>query len=134
MKYAPAIAGGLLGLLFAVFSLLFLLKLVPMPELTDDGSAVSHFMAAFVPTGYLAFVKVCELIGGVLVAVPRTRNLGLLVLGPIIVNIIAFHAFVTGFADLLNPIMIIILGLTIFLLWVERRSFMALVWRPGRNG
>ena len=43
-------------------------------------------------TGYMTFVKVCELIGGILVMIPRTRNFGLLVLGPIIVNILAFRA------------------------------------------
>lgn len=60
-------------------------------------------MAAFVPTGYLTFVKVLEVVGGVLVAVPRTRNVGLLVLGPILLNIVAFHVFVTRGEGLLNP-------------------------------
>ena len=51
-------------------------------------------MIAFAPTGYLTFVKVLEVVGGILVALPRTRNFGLLILGPIIVNILAFHVFV----------------------------------------
>ena len=71
-----------------------------------------------------------ELLGGILVAIPRTRNLGLLVLGPIIVNIIAFHIFITGGAQLLNPMLIVIIVLALFLLWVERKAFAGLVTRP----
>ena len=70
-----------------------LLGLGPTPEPPPEGTPPAHFFAAFGPTGYLSFVKVCEVVGGLLVAIPRTRNLGLLVLGPVIVNILAFHLF-----------------------------------------
>ena len=60
-------------------------------------------MSAFGPTGYMTFVKVLEMLGGILVAMPRTRNAGLLILGPIIVNILAFHLFVAG-EGVFNPI------------------------------
>lgn len=93
MKYMPIVAGALLGLLFAASGAVVLLNLVPMPPL-PEGSPAAHFMAAFVPTGYLTFVKVLEILGGILVAVPKTRSLGLLVLGPIVLNILAYHAFV----------------------------------------
>ena len=78
MKYAPTIAGALLGFLFVAFFLMVLLKLVPTPPPPADGSPIDLFMGAFIPTGYITFVKIFELIGGILVAIPRTRNLGLL--------------------------------------------------------
>ncbi|SDU21697.1 hypothetical protein SAMN05444156_2662 [Verrucomicrobium sp. GAS474] len=121
MKIAAHIAGALLGLLFVVFSLMVLLKLAPTPSL-PPGPAAS-FMDAFVPTGYMTFVKVCELIGGLLVAIPRTRNFGLLVLGPIIVNILAFHLFITKGAGLFEPVLILICLLAAFLLWSGRKAF-----------
>lgn len=127
MKLASNIAGGLLGFLFAAFSLMFLLKLVPMPPPPPADSPAGMFMGAFGPTGYLTFVKIMEVVGGILVAIPKTRNFGLLVLGPIIVNIIAFHAFVTSPADLLNPILILIVLLALFLLWCERKAFLGLL-------
>jgi hypothetical protein len=127
MRHLPTIAGGLLGLMFAAFSLMFLLGLVPEPPPPPEGSAQDLFMRAFVPTGYLTFVKVLELLGGVLVAVPRTRNLGLLILGPIIVNILAFHVFVAGGEGLLEPVLVSICVLAAFLLWCERRAFAGLV-------
>ena len=127
MKYAPAIAGALLGFLFAAFSLMVLLKLVPIPPPPADGSPIAHFMGAFGPTGYLTFVKVFELIGGILVAIPRTRNFGLLVLGPIIVNILAFHILITGGAGLFDPLLVLIVALAAFLLWSEREAFARLL-------
>lgn len=128
MKYASTIAGGLLGLLFIMSGAVVLLNLVEMPPI-PEGTAQSHFMAAFIPTGYMTFVKVLEVIGGLLVAIPRTRNLGLLVLGPIIVNILAYHAFVMAGEGLANPMLIGICLIAAFLLWVERRAFAGLVKR-----
>jgi putative oxidoreductase len=124
MKYLPAIAGGLLGAMFVLFSLLFLLHLAPMPP-PPAGSSMAQFMDAFVPTGYLTFVKSLELIGGLLVAVPRTRNFGLLVLGPIIVNILAFHVFIMK-GGLFDPILIVIVVVSTYLLWCGRRAFAGL--------
>lgn len=100
-KYLPCIAGVLLGLCFLMASIPVLFNLIKMPPM-PEGTPVWHFMEAFGPTGYIKFVKILELIGGILVMIPRLRNIGLLLLGPIIVNILAFHVFVTDPKDLLN--------------------------------
>jgi hypothetical protein len=126
MKYAPCIAGGLLGLLFIASGLVVLLNLVPMPPL-PEGSPAAMFMGAFGPTGYMTFVKVFEVLGGVLVAIPRTRNIGLLVLGPIIVNILAFNILIMKSANLFDPTLILIVVLALYLLWVGRRAFAGLL-------
>jgi putative oxidoreductase len=125
MKIAANIVGGLLGFVFIAFSLMVLLKLVPMPP-PPEGTPAALFVGAFVPTGYLTFVKVFELIGGCLIAVPRTRNLGLLVLGPIILNILAFHTFIMKGEGLFG-IPVIIGVLALFLLWAGRKSFAGLM-------
>ncbi|MBX3731550.1 MAG: DoxX family protein [Verrucomicrobiae bacterium] len=132
MKYLPIVAGILLGIMFAGAGIVVLLNLAPA-EAMPEGSPAAHFMAAFVPTGYLTFVKVLEVVGGVLVAVPRTRNIGLLVLGPILLNIVAFHVFVTRGEGLLNPSILIMALLSLFLLWVERPAFAGLVTRASRG-
>lgn len=126
MKIATHIAGVLLGLLFVIFSSIYLLNLLEPPPL-PEGSPMAHFMAVFAATGYLTFVKLCELLGGILVAIPKTRNFGLLILGPIIVNIVAFHVFISGPGNLADPILIVICMLTAFLLWSERRAFLGLL-------
>ncbi len=127
MKNAPPIAGALLGLIFVVFGLNFFLKFIPMPPPPPADSPVGMFMGALFPTGYLAFVKVLEVLGGLLVAIPRTRALGLLVLGPIIVNILAFQVFLAGGAKLADPVTVAIIVLPLFLLWAERKKFGALL-------
>lgn len=129
VQFIPAVAGVLLGLIFIGAGLVVLLNLAPVPPL-PEGTPIAHFMAAFGPTGYLKFVKTMEVIGGVLVAIPRTRSIGLLILGPIIVNILAFHTFVTGPKDLLNPTIIVVVLLALLLLWSRREQFAALVRPP----
>jgi len=125
-KHLPTIAAILLGLLFLMASLIVLLKLAPMPKF-PEGSPIALFMGAFGPTGYMTFVKIFELTGGILVAIPRTRNLGLLVLGPIIVNILAFHTFITHGEGLLNPMLDVIVVLALYLLWDARKKFLGLL-------
>ena len=130
MKLAPTIAGGLLGLAFVVFGANFFLNFIPMPADPSPADAPHKlFMAALFPTGYLAFVKVLEILGGLLVAVPKTRNIGLLILGPIIVNILAFHIFLTKGAGLTDPPILVIGILSAFLLWAERKAWTSLVTR-----
>ncbi len=129
MRFIPPIVGMLLGLLFVMSGVVVLFNLVDAPP-PAEGTPAAQFFAAFAPTGYLTFVKVLEVIGGVLVAIPRTRNLGLLVLGPIIVNILAFHAFLMKGEGLFNPMILLIVAAALYLLWVERKAFGALL-RPA---
>lgn len=126
MKYLPTIAGILLGLLFIMSAVVVLFNLVPTPEIPKE-TPMGMFMGAFGPTGYMTFVKALELIGGIFVAIPRTRNVGLLVLGPILVNILAFHGFVMKGEGLFSPMLIFIVALALYLLWVERRKFAGLL-------
>lgn len=127
MKIASHIVATLFGLMFLAGGLFFFFGTLP-PGPPED-SLPGKFMAAFGPTGYMAFVKVCEIIGGALVIVPKTRNLGLLILGPIVINILCFHGFVVkgGF----GPAHAFITVAALFLLWTERKAFAGLMNRPS---
>ena len=125
-KCLPCAASIVLGLLFVMASAMFFLHLGPKPDF-PEGSPIAHFMAAFGPTGYMNFVKVFELTGGIVVMIPRLRNVGLLLLGPVIVNIIAFHTFVGDPKQLLNPMLDIIIICALFLLWNARKKFSGLL-------
>lgn len=128
MKHIPTLSAGLLGLAFIIFGSNFFLNFIPMPADPSPADAPHKlFMAAMFPTGYLAFVKVLEILGGVLVALPKTRNIGLLILGPIIVNILAFHIFLTKGAGLTNPPVVAIVLLSAFVLFSERKAFAGLL-------
>lgn len=123
MKYVRIIAGILLGLCFLAASIPFLLhmKMPPPPE-----GLPAQYMGFMGSTGYMTFVKVFELVGGILVMIPRLRNIGLLILGPIIVNIIATTEFIMGggkaYATIIIPVVC-----TLFLLWSARARFAALL-------
>lgn len=126
MKHIPNIAAGLLGLAFIIFGLNHFFQFLEMPA-PPEGSPPYLFFGAIGTTGYLSFIKVCELLGGVLVAVPKTRNIGLLVLGPVIVNILAFHVFLTNGGGLFDPPVIAVSVLSAYLLWVGRKKFCGLL-------
>ncbi len=126
LKIINSTAGILLGLCFIASSVPVLFHLVPIPQM-PEGTPIAHFMAAFAPTGYMTFVKICELTGGILVTIPRTRNFGLLVLGPIVVNIIVFHLCITSAKDLINPMLDAIIVLALYLLWAGRKQFAGLL-------
>lgn len=127
MKHVPNIIGGLLGLAFIAFSLMFFFKLMPDQPAPPEGTPPALFMGALAPTGYMHFVKFFELAGGILVAIPRTRNWGLLVLGPIIVNILAFHIFIMKGAMLMDPVLILVCLMAAYLLWAGRKAFAGLL-------
>jgi putative oxidoreductase len=131
-RHVPTVAGILLGLAFLGAGLTYFLG--PEPPAPPEGTVMAAFFTSFMGTGWATFVKVFELLGGVLVAIPRTRNLGLLALGPIIVNIVAFHALVMEGVGLFSPMIAGICALALYLLWVERAAFANLVTRPLGGG
>ena len=127
MKYLPNIAGVLLGLLFVMASTMVLFHWGPNPPPPPADSPPGLFMAALVPTGYLVFIKIIELIGGILVMIPKLRNIGLLFLGPVIVNILAFQVFLLKGAALFDPMLIGVCLLAVYLLWADRKAFAGLI-------
>jgi putative oxidoreductase len=124
MKYATIAARLLLALIFIVFSLNFWLNFIQMPPPPPADSPVGKFMGALFPTGYLAAVKVLELLGGILVASGRLTSVGLLILGPIILNILFVDVFLT---KAFNPVSAFAAVLALFVLWTERARFAPLV-------
>jgi uncharacterized membrane protein YphA (DoxX/SURF4 family) len=121
MKHAATIARVLLGLIFIVFGLNYWLKFISMPP--PQGQAGAYLGVLFT-SGYLAAVKVVELIGGLLVLSPRFAPAGLLFLGPVILNILFFDIFL---AKAFNPLSTLAAVLAVFLVWVYRERFAALI-------
>ena len=127
MKIASHIVAALFGLIFLAGGLFFFFG--TMPPAPPEDSIPGKFMAALGPTGYMAFVKVLEILGGAPVIIPKTRNLGLLVLGPIVVNILCFHAFVARGGW--GPAYAFLTVAALFLVRTERKAFAGLVSRMG---
>ncbi len=123
MRILAAIAGVLLGLIFIALSSMYLFHFGPPPPPFPAGSPAAMFMGAVVPTGYFTFVKVCELIGGVLVLFPASRNYGLLLLGPIVANILAFNICLVGNNAVMQPPVIAVTVLTVLAVLCGWRGF-----------
>lgn len=125
MNKLVIIAGGLLGLAFVFFGLTHFINIIEMPPPPEDSNA-AKFFALTGPTGFMDMVKFFEILGGLLVAIPKTRNFGLLILGPIIVNILAFNTFIVP-GGLAQPPVVLVAVLGAFLLWAGRASFAKLL-------
>lgn len=123
MKHIYNFTAGLLGFVFIVFGLNFFLKFIAIPK-PPEGSPAALFMSGMFLGGFLAFVKILEILGGLLVVFPRTRNLGLLILGPIIVNIAAFNFFFFGVGALLQPPVLLVSVLGLIQVVAARRAFL----------
>jgi putative oxidoreductase len=92
MKIAILISRVFFGLGFVIFGLNILHPFLPMPP-PVEGSLNAQFMAVMWPTHWMMLVGFFQVVGGLLVLFGRTAPLGLLILGPILVNILCFHVF-----------------------------------------
>lgn len=120
----------LLGAAFIVFGLNFFFQFIPMDG-PPEGSDAATYMGLLYMSGYLAFVKVLEVIGGVLVILPKTRNLGLLILGPIIINIIAYQYYIAK--DGIHTDIAILAVIAALLLFKQRNAFAQFIFNCGCN-
>ena len=115
MKTALIIARSLLGLIFVVFGSNMFLHFIPMPP-PPEGPA-RDFMTALFVSHYLYVVGALQVVGGLLLFTGRWTPLGLTLVGPVIVNIVCFHALMAP-AGL--PMAIVVSALALFLLWRYR--------------
>ena len=121
-RYAPGASRVLLGLPFLVFGLDGFLHFVPMPT-EPQPEAVMALAGAIAKSGYLfQLIKGTEVVCGALLLSNRFVPLALALLAPVLVNIVAFHAFLAP-AGLALPI--VLTALAIYLAWTYRE-----VYRP----
>jgi uncharacterized membrane protein YphA (DoxX/SURF4 family) len=112
----------LLGLIFFVFGLNGFLHFIPQPPMSGPPAELAGAMIA---SGYLfAFVKGTEVVAAVLLLSGRFVPLALTVLAPVILNILAFHAFLAPSG---LPLPIVILALELFLARSYWSSFASVV-------
>ncbi len=108
MKIVSLVARILLGLAFLVFGLNKFHEF--MPSGAPHPGAAGQFMGALMSTHYIVLVGFFECAGGLLLLFNRYVPLGLVFLGPIIVNILAIGVLMVPMA--LPP------GLIVALLWM----------------
>jgi putative oxidoreductase len=115
------IARILLGLIFVVFGLngfLHFIDMGPMPS-----GLAGQFIGALAQSHYFWVVSALQVIGGALLLINRYVPLGLVLLGPVIVNIVLYHVLMNP-TGMVMAIVVVILWLIVF--YVHRQYFSGL--------
>jgi putative oxidoreductase len=110
MKIASLIARYLLGIIFLVFGANGFLHFIPMPPPTG---LAGQYMGALFVSHFLVVVFLLELIPAILLLAGRYIALALVLLGPVIVNIFLFHAFLAP-SGLPLALVVVVLWLLVF--------------------
>ena len=118
MKWVVIAVRTLVGLGFTITGLdgfLHFLTIPPPPE----GTPAATFMGLLASSKYIYAVKVCELLGGLMLLSGRMAPLGITLLMPVAVNILLYELFLLkqpGPGYVLVPLLA-------FLIWGYRRYF-----------
>ena len=122
-RHFPTAGRILLGLIFfaaGFFGLLMLLGIMPPPAAPMPAGAAA-FSEALAKTGYMMWLtSATDIIAGALLLSNRFVPLALALLAPMIVNIIAFHAFLAPSG--IGP-GAVAAALEIYLAWAYRKAF-----------
>jgi putative oxidoreductase len=117
MKIAVLISRILLGLMFVFFGLNGFLNFLHAPL---PGGPAGQFIGALYGTFHMHVIFLLQLIGGLLLLSGQFVPLGLVLLGPILVNILLFHISFQP-AGLPPGVLATILWFVVF--WGVRRAF-----------
>ena len=112
MKIAFVICRILLGLGFVIFGANIMFPFLPQPA-PVPGSLVEQFMTVMVPTHFMALIGFFQLIGGLCVLSGRMAPLGVVILAPILINILAFHVYLTAGEGLVPGLVFTVLELVV---------------------
>ncbi len=112
----------LFGLLMVNSGLNKFLNYMPMPEISPEMMTV---LMAFSTTKWIfPLVGIAEIIGGILIAIPRYRALGAIIIFPVMVGILVHHA-VHDFAGIGFGLLLFAINLWIIL--ENREKFQPMV-------
>ena len=120
MKIAALICRILMGLGFIVFGLNGIFQFLPQPPI-PEGTPVAMFLAVMGPSHWMTLIGFFQFLGGLLVLAGRTAPLGLCILGPILVNVLAFLVFLDNGNGLVPGL--VFTAFEIFLIYAYRANF-----------
>ena len=122
MKHVIHIVRILLGLAFVVFGSNIFLHFIPGSDQMPPGDA-GIFAGVLMRSGYMYVVGALQVLGGICLLTGRLVPLGLILLGPVIVNIVLFHIVFAPEGIAVGAVCAI---MALFLLWVYRHKFPAI--------
>ncbi len=105
MKITALIARILLGFVFLVFGMNGFLHFIPQPPMTG---LAAQFAGALGASGFMSIVFALQILAAILLLANRYVPVALTLIGPVLVNIVLFHAFMAP-AGLPLPIVLAVL-------------------------
>jgi len=111
-----------LGVLLVVFGLNGFFGFIPLPIFEGQAAA---FLSALAATGYMfPLIKFVEILSGVLLLTNRRVSLGLVLAMPVLVNIMAFHLFLST-SGVFVPVLM--MASALYLIYERKGTFAALL-------
>ena len=123
MKVAVIVARVLVGLIFVFFGSNAFLHFLPTPP--PSPTPAGQFIDSLIASHYVMVVGGCQVLGGLLLLINRYVPLALTILGPIVVNILAYHFLMSMVAFF--PLALVTVLLYLFLLYCYRQYFSSLL-------
>ena len=108
----------LLGLVFTTFGAAGLFHLLPQQPVPEG--IAGTYVQALGGTYLITLVKLTEVVAGLLLLSNRFVAFGAILLAPVVVNILAFHALVVGSGVALP---IVLTALLVVLAWQHRETY-----------
>jgi putative oxidoreductase len=128
MKILATIARYLLALVFIVFGLNGFLHFIPQPP--PPSELAQQYFTVMSASHYLVFVFGLQLIAGGLFLFRRTVPLALTIAGPLIVNILLFHALMDP-GGIVPGLVVTALWFVVF--WQFRAAFFGILFTETQS-
>jgi len=117
------ILAALFGLILMNGGLDKFLHYMPVPENLPE-ELVKDSMAIMEIQWLMPLIGAAELLGGLLIIIPKTRALGLLVIFPVMVGVLLTHIFVAPSG---LPIALIIWAILLWIIYENRAKYVPLI-------
>lgn len=99
-------------------------KILPMPEMLPEAKRT---IKALVESGWIwDLVGISQIIGGLILIHPRFRALGSIILLPVNIGIFLFHLIEDAPERI--PMTVVILGINILFIYIERKKYKPLFY------
>ena len=113
----------LFGLMFINSGLNKFFNYMPMPE--DMPESMMNLMTAFMQISWLMpLIGVAEIIGGILVTIPKYRALGAIIIFPVMVGILLTHS-INAPSGL--PMALILLAINVWIIIENRAKYLPMI-------
>ncbi|MFT4665960.1 MAG: putative oxidoreductase [Polaribacter sp.] len=112
----------LLGLIMTVSGLNKFLQFMQMPEMPEAATATMEALGA---SGWIiALVAIAEIVGGILLMIPKTRALGAIVLFPIILGVFLFHVVQAPEGIIMG---LVLLAINVWVIFENKEKYMPMI-------